>query len=202
MTKRGVLSPGLREQLADEAARLIRDHGIQDYGLAKRKAAARLGVTGAGALPSNAEVEACVLERQRLFDDGDEIARLAELRRLAVELMDLLAPFEPRLAGPVLAGMASASANLELHLFTDAAEEVIFVLQEHGIRFRNCQRRYRYNGGDGVIVPGFRCIIRGEHVFAMTFPEKGLRQAPMSPIDGRPMRRADRAKVCALIDAA
>jgi hypothetical protein len=201
MTKRGVLSPGLREQLADEAARLIRDHGIQDYGLAKRKAAERFGVTSAGALPSNAEVEACVLERQRLFDDGD-IERLAELRGLAIELMELLDDFQPRLAGPVLTGAMSARAHLELHLFTDSAEEVIMVLQEHGVRFRNCQRRYRYNGGNDVIVPGFRCIVQGEHVFAMTFPEKGLRQAPMSPIDGRPMRRADRRKVRALIDAA
>lgn len=201
MTRRGVLSPGLREQLADEAARLIRDHGIQDYGLAKRKAAARFGVTGAGALPSNAEVEACVLERQRLFDDGD-VARLAELRRLAIELMETLHLFEPRLAGPVLTGAMSARSHLELHLFTDSAEEVIMVLQEHGIRYRNYQRRYRYNGGSDVIVPGFRCVVRGEHVFAMTFPEKGLRQAPMSPIDGRPMRRANRAKVRALIGAA
>ena len=201
MTKRGIPTSGLREQLADEAARLIRDHGIQDYGLAKRKAAARFGVSSAGALPSNSEVEACVLERQRIFDDGDDALRLAELRRLAVELMAVLEAFEPRLAGPVLTGAMSASANLELHVFTDAAEEVIMVLQDRGIRFRNCQRRYRFNGGSDVIVPGFRCLVRGEHVFAMTFPEKGLRQAPMSPIDGRPMRRADHAKVLALIDA-
>ena len=37
-------SSDLRQQLADEAARLMAEHGIQDFSLAKRKAAERLGV--------------------------------------------------------------------------------------------------------------------------------------------------------------
>ena len=49
MVRRGGTSSILREQLAEEAARLIHDHGIQDYGLAKRKAAERFGVRAAGA---------------------------------------------------------------------------------------------------------------------------------------------------------
>ena len=58
----------LRMTIAQEAARLIAEHGIHDYGLAKRKAAERLGVdTDCAVLPRNVEVEAALMERQRLF---------------------------------------------------------------------------------------------------------------------------------------
>ena len=199
MARRGPFNPGLREQVAEEAARLIRDHGIQDYGFAKRKAAARFGVTGAGALPRNSEIEARVLERQRIFETEDQDERLAAMRRLAVDLMTLLDAFEPRLAGAVLTGAITDSTGIELHLFTDAPEAVFVMLEAHRFAVRNCQRRYRYNGQEPVIVPGFRFRTNGEHIYVLTFPEKGLRQAPMSPIDGRPMRRADRAKLVALL---
>ncbi len=55
--KRGSGTDVLREQLAQEAARLIVDHGMHDYGQAKRKAALRFGVREASALPSNSESE-------------------------------------------------------------------------------------------------------------------------------------------------
>ena len=40
------------------------EHGIQDYGTAKRKAAERLGISGDGVLPRNTEVEASLAEYQ------------------------------------------------------------------------------------------------------------------------------------------
>lgn len=200
MSRRSNFNPGLREQVAEEAARLIRDHGIQDYGLAKRKAAARFGVTGAGALPRNSEIEARVLERQRIFEAEDQDERITDLRWLAVDLMGILDAFKPRLAGSVLTGAITVSTSIELHVFTDTPEEVVAALEDQRYAVRNCQRRYRYNGQRPVIVPGFRFRTRGENVFALTFPEKGLRQAPMSPVDGRPMPRADRAKLIALLE--
>ena len=66
-SRRGPGSDYLREQLAQEAARLIVDHGMRDYGQAKRKAAARLGVREASSLPSNTEIELSVIERQRIL---------------------------------------------------------------------------------------------------------------------------------------
>ena len=44
-------SNGTRERLAHEAARMMAESGIEDFGLAKRKAAERLGVRGAGEVP-------------------------------------------------------------------------------------------------------------------------------------------------------
>jgi predicted nucleotidyltransferase len=102
--KRGFNGEVLREQLAQEAARLIIDHGMHDYGQAKRKAAQRFGVRESNALPSNAEIESSVIERQRIFDPEQHQHRLMSMRVLAAEIMLLLEEFEPRLVGPVLAG--------------------------------------------------------------------------------------------------
>ena len=198
MARRGLGSLELRGRLAQEAARLVNEHGIQDYGLAKRKAAQRLGVRTAGALPSNTEIEARVTEWQRIFEPESHRSQLEELRRLAVDAMAFLSPFEPRLTGPVLTGAITVNSAIELHLFTDAPEEVVLKLDEQGILCRDCQRRYRYSRGISI-VPGYRFTFRSERIDGLVFPEKGLRQPPMSPVDRRPMPRARRTRVLALL---
>jgi hypothetical protein len=189
----------LRLRLAQEAARLISDHGIRDYGLAKRKAAERFGVRDAGVLPSNAQIEESLAERQRIFDAERHGERLRALRGLAAELMGWLAPFEPRLVGPVLSGTATANAAIELHLFADAPESVAGFLAQRGIRSRDYQKRYRLNSRDTASIPGFNISAAGETVYLLTFPTNGLRQAPLSPIDQRPMKRASHADVLSLL---
>ena len=198
-SKRGSGSEVLREQLAQEAARLIVDHGIHDYGQAKRKAAQRFRVRQAGALPSNAEVESSVIERQRIFAPDSHEYRLAAMRRLAADIMEFLADFQPRLVGPVLTGAATDNAALELHVFTESPEAVLAALEAQGVSIRDCQRRYRFNGQDMTIVPGFTFSREGERVYIIIFPEKGVRQAPLSPVDRRPMQRAGRRRVLALL---
>ena len=199
MAWRGLGSAELRGRLAQEAARIISEQGIQDYGLAKRKAARRLGVREASALPSNSEIETCVTEWQRIFEPESHRNRLKELRCLAVDIMTVLSPFEPRLTGSVLTGAITANSPIEIHLFTDAPEEVILKIEENGIRYRNYERRHRYSVQRVSIIPGYRFTFRGEQVDALVFPEKGLRQAPMSPVDRRPISRAHRARVLAIL---
>lgn len=198
--KRGFGDEVLREQLAQEAARLIVDHGMHDYGQAKRKAARRFGVRESSALPSNSEIESSVIERQRIFDPDLHAHRLATMRTLAANIMEILIEFEPRLVGPVLAGTVTENSPLELHVYTDSPEDVLLELTTQGISSRDCQRRYRLNGQGLTITPGFRFTKDSERVYVLVFPEKGLRQAPMSPVDRRPMQRADRRRVLLLLE--
>jgi hypothetical protein len=191
---------GLRERLAQEAARLIVEHGIADYGHAKRKAAERLGVSEFGALPSNAHIEASVAERQRIFAPSAHDDRLAQLRELAADVMERLALFRPRLVGAVLNGTATINSAVELHVFSDTPEAVEAVLRQHGHNVQDTQRRLRFTAGqEPALVPGFRFSADGEQVIALVFPEHGVRQAPLSPVDRKPMRRAARAEVLALL---
>ena len=61
----------MRRRVALEAARLISEHGIRDYQLAKRKAAESLHALDESSLPKNSEIEQALREHSSLFH-GDE----------------------------------------------------------------------------------------------------------------------------------
>jgi hypothetical protein len=46
-----------------------------------------------------------------------------------------------------------------------------------------------------VAVPSVRFEMGNETIEAFVFPRDGIRQAPVSPVDGKPMRRADLKEV-------
>jgi hypothetical protein len=194
-------SSELRERLAQEAARVMAEGGIEDFGLAKRKAADRLGVRGLSALPTNVEIESRLAERLRIFEPEGFSQRLSNLRRLAADVMLDLEPFAPRLVGAVLAGTVTVSSGIELHVFADAPEFVAAALKRDGGTLRDCQRRYRLDADTTVLLPGFSFTRAGEHVQVLVFPERAEHQAPLSPVDRKPMRRATRSAVLALLDA-
>jgi hypothetical protein len=106
-----------RTVLAQEAARIIVEQGIEDYRVAKLKAAERLGMSARGSLPGNTEIEKAVSEHLQLFGRETHLDLLRVLRRAALSAMELLAPFTPRLVGPVLHGTASANSPVNLHVF-------------------------------------------------------------------------------------
>jgi hypothetical protein len=70
----------LRSAVAQEAARLMAEHGIQDFHLAKRKAAERYGVVEGAFLPKNTEIEAALASYQRLLA-ATSMPRACEQRR-------------------------------------------------------------------------------------------------------------------------
>ena len=143
MAKRSVRGDMMRQAIAREAARLMIEHGHEDYGCAKRKAAERFGVTDLAVLPKNAEIEEALAEHQRLFGAEAHASEISAMRSAAVRAMRLLAEFEPRLVGPLLAGTATAHNHITLHLFADAAESVALELIERGIPHEFAERRFR-----------------------------------------------------------
>ena len=60
----------IRSAIAVHAARLMAQDGIEDYGLAKRKAARRLGAAGTEALPGNDEIEAELRDYLALYQEA------------------------------------------------------------------------------------------------------------------------------------
>lgn len=189
-----------RQVLAQEAARIIVDHGVRDYRVAKQKAAERLGVGSRGSLPGNAEIEAAVVDHLQIFGGESHEALLRLMRTAALSAMELLTDFSPRLVGPVLLGTADENSAVNLHLFTDSAEMVAMEIGDMGIQFRPYERRLRSRRGQVEMYPGFEFSHCNETIQATVFPIDGIRQAPMSPINGKPMTRASSDVVQSLLE--
>ena len=192
----------VRLVLAQEAARIIVEGGIRDYRVAKMKAAERLGISTRGALPGNAEVEAAISNHLALFGRESHADHLSLLRHAALSAMDLLAAFSPRLVGPVLQGTADHNSAVNLHVFADSPESVTLELQSQGYASRSYERRLKTRRGKGATAEtfgGYEFELDHAVVQATVFPVDGIRQAPISPIDGKPMKRADKKAVESLL---
>lgn len=181
---------------------MMAEHGVRDFLFAKRKAAERFGVVDGAVLPRNTEIEEALQEYQRLFGGEAHLESLQAQREVALDVMRRLKEFQPRLVGPVLHGTATSHDDVMLHIFADRAETVTFRLMDQGIPFEVGERRTRLNPERVVQQPALRLEIDGQPVEIVVFPLDGIRQAPVSPVDGKPMRRADLHEVESMVDAA
>ena len=188
----------IRERVAQEAARVMIEGGTRDFNLAKRKAMARLRVSGNSKLPGNDEIERAIESYQRLFLGHRQPVELNELRHVALRAMKFLKRFKPRLVGPVLTGTADENSEICLHVFAQTAEDIAIFLLEHGIEHEPSERKLKMGAADTVRMPAFRFLADGRPVELVVFPDSGRRHPPLSPIDGRPMRRANLAEVTSL----
>lgn len=188
-----------RTVIAQQAARLVLDQGIRDYGVAKRKAAERLGAVSPALLPSNREVEQAVLEHRRLFGGRDARDQLHELRKGALEAMRFFSAYAPRLVGGVLSGAVSEHMPVTLHLHTDSAEDVPRRLLDAGMTFRTSDVHLRYLGDRTRRCPRHQFTVDGLDYEVVVLAADAIREAPASPVDGRPERRASLAEVDALV---
>ncbi|MGH8280078.1 MAG: hypothetical protein ACRETQ_11035 [Gammaproteobacteria bacterium] len=181
----------LRRRLAQEAARLISEEGVRDFGFAKRKAAEHLGLDPRSLpLPTNLEVEDAVDAHQRLFRADALPARLRRLRETARAAMHLLAAFEPRLVGPVLAGTAPDYPVVHLHVFSDELERLTLFFMDLKIPYELGARKVKFGSGEPREQPVYRFLAGDVPIQLTVFGVDGIREAPLSPVDGRPTRRA------------
>ncbi len=185
--------------VAQEAARIIVNHGVRDYRAAKTKAAERLGFKSRGALPGNSEIEHAIEHHHQLFGGESHVDLLRSMRKIALSAMGILSSFTPRLVGPVLIGTADENSAINLHVFADSAESVAMELSSLDIQYRPYERRLRSRRGQANNYAGFEFHHDSAEIQATVFPVDGIRQAPLSPIDNKPMDRADAARVTNLL---
>ena len=180
-----------RQVVAQEAARMIIDHGIRDYRLAKQKAVDRLGMGARGSLPGNEEIEEAIAEQRLIFGGESHEQLLRLMRTAALSAMTLLKAYSPRLVGPVLTGTADENSSVNLHVFADSPEVIAMEIGDMGIQFKSYERRLKTRRGQVEMYAGFEFSHCNEVIQATAFPFDGLRQAPLSPINGKPMKRVD-----------
>jgi len=196
-----------RQHLIAEAARIMADEDVKDFQMAKRKAAERLNLPVGKYLPANEEIEVALREYLSLFRGAAHHDHVKRLRQVAVDAMRFLHVFEPRLVGTVLTGTATASAAVQLHVSADTPEDVALLLSEAKIPFDQSERRVRFGGERFVVVPVFHFLVddtdttSGTPIELWVFGVRAMRELPLSPVDGRPMQRADIADVERLLAA-
>lgn len=143
----------LRSSIAQAAARLMAEEGIDDYNFAKRKAARQLGLDVGVALPTNNEIDQALQAYRNLYRDEEDDLALAQLRSAALEVMQCLAPFEPYLTGAVLEGTATGFSEIELEIYADSAKDVeIFILGQN-LRYEHREpRRGSFDAPEAILV--------------------------------------------------
>lgn len=189
--------PNHRLEIAREAAKILTESGHRDFGRAKRKAVERIGLRSARELPGNAEVEAALMAHQRLFKGTGHQVYVQELCACAIEALALFAPFHARAVGPLVTGNADESCNVTLHLFVEPPEDVARFLARQEIPFRTSERRLHLSASRIERVPTYEFSKDRVDVELLVFTLAGRRQAPLSPIDRRPMKRVGAAALAA-----
>ncbi len=180
----------LRRRIADEAARLVSEHGLHDLEAARRKAGERLGVRRTAELPTLEDVESALRERQRLFRPAAQAAALDACRRAALRAMEALVDFTPRLVGAVLDGTADQGTPIQIQLHCDEPEAVLRFLEERGVKARS-------SGSAGIL----RFVLDGFDHAIEVLPADALRQPQRRP-DGSALPRAGEAALRRLLEAA
>jgi predicted nucleotidyltransferase len=192
----------IRLSIAREAARIMYEEGVKEYRDAKRKAAKAFGPEKAlslgSHLPSNAEIHEELSILVRMHEGEVQPERLTRMRRAALSWLELFEPFRPYLVGSVLTGTVREESDIDLHLFAESPAEVERFLEERGIPYDPETVSIRYGSEihdyfhlyleeDGIVVD---CTV---------YEPAERHRRPRSSITGRPMERADAARLRELL---
>lgn len=197
---------GLRAQIAATAAELMMNEQVKQYFTAKRLAAKRLLGRGPAKslryrphdLPSNGEIKDALLELVERTEGERRFRRLFAMRITALEAMDALAAFTPRLIGSVATGHVRAGSDVDLHVFAPDPLDVVAHVEALG---------WPHDVQHVSIVKGGRPMdfthVHVDDLFALelTIHEPmALRHRPRSSTDGKPIVRITPSALRALCE--
>jgi hypothetical protein len=188
----------MRARIAAAAARIMAEDGVDDFALAKRKAARSLGAAATEALPGNDEIEAELRAYLALYQAEEHPQRITELRAMALDAMRALEQFHPYLTGPVLKGIAGPYAEIDLQLFPESSKQIEMFLLERNIPFATQETR-RYSGDRVHAVSVYTLLWEDTPLKLSVFDPRDERVALKSSQAGRVMDRAGIAEVDALL---
>ena len=96
--------------------------------------------------------------------------------------------------------LATEHADVQLHVFADRAESLTLLLLDRHLPYELVERRMRLQADrPAVAVPGLRFDLDAAVIEVLVFALDGIRQSPVSPVDGKPMRRANVEEVRAML---
>jgi len=163
-------------RIAQLSARIIVEEGVDDYAVAKRKASERLGLDWKKFLPDDNTVTAALQEYHRIFRFQRQDEFIYRSRKTALEAMELLEGFFPRLTGGVLEGTAGEHNPIVLNLYPEIPEEVVWKLADTGIRFREAPDLVLKHGKGRMEIPVLMLEWNGRLIEVRLYPPKARNQ--------------------------
>ena len=179
----------LKDMIAQEAAKMIAEKGIQQFGQAKFKAAENLNAMNNGCLPSNSDIEKKLIEYYQLFQADVDFDHILYLRKIAFDVMHIFDNYLIYLVGPVANGSASFSSAINFHIASEDESEIIQTLIKNDLTHKPYDRKIKFNEKTIKQVNGIKTIYKNTDIELTIFNHKEIRHAPLSKIDNKPMKR-------------
>jgi hypothetical protein len=197
---------GLRAAIAKLAAEIMYEEDVKQYFTAKHLAAKRiLGRERARSLryrprdlPSNGEIKEALLARVIEIEGDTQTRRLFAMRIVALEAMEALDAFTPRLIGSVATGHVRRGSDIDLHVFAPDPSDVTELVKRlgwaHEVKHVNIVKH-------GVPMDFTHVVIEDVFPVELTIhAPMDLRHRPRSSTDGKPIVRLTAKSVRALCE--
>jgi len=171
------------------------EEGVKEYFNAKRMAAKRLFGKGGKQqmqyrpkdLPSNGEIQEALLKLADFHEGEERSHRLFAMRIVALEAMQELGDFHPRLIGSVRSGHVRKGSDIDLHVFSDEPDLLAHHLDTLQWDYQVDEVSIRKNGENKTYLHYYI-----EDLFPVEltlYPLLDRRFAPRSSTDGKPIVR-------------
>jgi len=183
----------LRKRLIKLAARIMYEENVSHYFDAKRTAARRLLKQGGGGsfrvidLPSNGEIAEELAKMADLYEGDEKVDRLFAMRIIALDVMEKLTPFSPRLIGSVSTGRVRSGSDIDIHVFTDNFEQLIENINQLNWQFEIGEVAIKKQG----VIEQFSHIYIHYHfpIELSVYPSQEIRVRGRSSTDLKPIVR-------------
>jgi hypothetical protein len=183
---------GMRAAIAQLAAQIMYGEGVKQYFTAKRIAARRLAGRERD-LPSNGEIKEALLDLVIEIEGEGRTKRLFAMRIVALEALDALAPFHPRLIGSVATGHVRNGSDVDIQVFAWDIGGVELHLEGLGWTFDT--ERVTIRKSDGIHNYTHFHVADVFPIELTVYPPSDLAHRPRSSTDGKPIIRIRDAKL-------
>lgn len=178
-----------RQQICQEAARLMAEEGVIDHQSAKQKAIERMGLPAKTELPDNECIESALAEYLNIFELDKLAGRRVLWRQTALQAMHMLAAFNPQLVGAVLRGTITRFSRVQI-LVDASPEQMAIFLHDQEIPYEQSQRRSRLTTREYCYLPTFLFVVDEITIEIDCADSQSLSRMLVCPVTGKPLRRA------------
>jgi hypothetical protein len=150
-------SKNIKISVANLAAQMIMEEGIEDYLFAKKKAAKSLGLNENMSLPSNSQIDNAIKDFNKIFNQDVDIEFLEHFKTQALNVMSMFKNFRPHLMNQLSEGIIPKFPEIKINLFTDNLKDIEYIIlnSEISYEFREVKMNSRVGGNSIKSIPTF-----------------------------------------------